>query len=238
MKETIPVPEGTRSIVIEFRDEISVAFEQAEAQGSASVPLHKPKPHCACTGLDILRQRGTPIELIHSTLVADDLTTATHVFRTVVLEYVYEKIANLYPDSDVRFINSSQLHRQGDSNTPEDQVGLMVSGPGRGIAFTPTFDATPFEDHGFIPVCAISGGRVHRDISDHGHTATMSLLETLTDNIVENVKNGVSNANIEKGTRISFYICVDLSVFSLKSSYTGIDAEASIALLAYTPYTN
>ena len=57
------------------------------------------------TGIDILRTRGTPIELIGSYLAAGDKKMAGATFRTSVLEYLYEKLIT-YEKCKVRFVHS------------------------------------------------------------------------------------------------------------------------------------
>ena len=60
------------------------------------------------TGIDVLRTRGTPIELIGSYLAAGDRRMANTAFRTAVLEYVYEKLAAC-ERCKVRFVHADTL---------------------------------------------------------------------------------------------------------------------------------
>jgi hypothetical protein len=234
---SVKVPPGARIITIGFgetikesADGVRAGFEKAEKDGVASVSMTSDVPR---TGLDVLRMRGTPIEMIHSTLVAGDIETANAMFHTTILEYVYEKIFAAYMGDDVAFINSRQLIRQG-----EDQVGIVVDGPGCGIPFTPEFDAIPFQEKGFVPICGIDGGNIHLIITDHGNAAVMTLVEDISESIFNAVKEGISKAGIKKETCIHFRIGTDLSDTHIKSDGNSIDARANIALLAFVHFAN
>jgi hypothetical protein len=70
-----------------------------------------------CTGLEILRTRGTPVELIGSALAAGDIALANAAFRTVVLEYIYEKVDEYGSDCNVVFVHSHKLSENAELHT-------------------------------------------------------------------------------------------------------------------------
>jgi hypothetical protein len=235
----LTIPPGARVMTIAFGekmvendDEVRSAFEKAEQQGVASIALTPQENIRKATGLDILRMRGTPIDMIHSAVAAGDNELANAMFRTCILEYVYEKIQAIWPEDVVKFIHSKALARK------DEQLGLEVEGPCRSIPLTPAFDAIAFGNHGLVPVCSIDGGRIHLIIHDDGDAAVMQIIEDLSERIADNIRDGMANAGVKKSTQVFFNLVVDISTVNIKIDETGIDAEASIPIVAYHTITD
>lgn len=87
----------------EAKETVEEAFKQAEKYGSATIPLPR-EDAAGQTTIDKLRVRGTPIELIHSYFLADQLAEANAAFRTSLLENIYERL-DLIEDLEVAFLN-------------------------------------------------------------------------------------------------------------------------------------
>jgi hypothetical protein len=232
------VPPGANTLTLAFGekmtendDTVREAFAQAEKNGTASVSLRQPEDLQKAAGLDYLRELGTPIELVHSALVADDAKVANDMFRTSILEYFYEKIQATYPNDTVRFICSRSLHRE------DEKLGVLVDGAGQGIAFTPEFDNVPFDYRGFVPLCTLDGGHIHQVTTDSGNAAVLAIIETLTDYMFEDVLTAVDDATDQLGAgrsaRITFHIAVDLGHFSISREKDGFSARASVPVAAY-----
>jgi hypothetical protein len=96
----------------EAKDTVVEAFQQAEKYGSATIPLPR-EDAAGQTTIDKLKMRGTPIELIHSYYLADQLADANAAFRTSLLENIYERLA-LIDDLEVAF-----MHKDGLDGEPE-----------------------------------------------------------------------------------------------------------------------
>jgi hypothetical protein len=96
----------------EAKETVEEAFKQAEKYGSATIPLPR-EDAAGQTTIDKLRIRGTPIELIHSYFLADQLAEANAAFRTSLLENIYERL-DLIEDLEVAF-----LPKEGVEGEPE-----------------------------------------------------------------------------------------------------------------------
>lgn len=104
----IPAGMATR-ITIETADErhtsadpFTLAAAKAEAEAEAEDTQK-------ATGLDLLRMRGTPIELIYSALLAKDDELTQSACRTTVLEYLYETLVERWPGTRVSFVNDKAV---------------------------------------------------------------------------------------------------------------------------------
>lgn len=93
---------------------ISVPLTRIKADllaDTEQLPATKEKP----TTIDRLRSRGTPIELIHSYLIAEDPQAQT-AFRTSVLEALYERLIDVFDTgATVRFEDINILERTANS---------------------------------------------------------------------------------------------------------------------------
>lgn len=95
----------------EAKDTVEEAFKQAEQYGCASIPLPR-EDATGKTTIDKLRLRGTPIELIHSYFLADQLAEANAAFRTSLLENIYERL-DLIEDLEVAFLPRNVATKNG-----------------------------------------------------------------------------------------------------------------------------
>lgn len=112
------IPPGVKWISVTYHEDLAEenntvekAFEEAATKGTATVCMCK--SHTEPTGLDILRTRGTPVELIGSALHAGDTKTTNKAFRTTVLEYLYEKLKTIH--EPVRFVRGDEPKKGGTS---------------------------------------------------------------------------------------------------------------------------
>jgi hypothetical protein len=238
----LTIPPGARIISIGFGesiegadDSIRAAFAKAEKDGVATIALHEAEHARKATGLDILRMRGTPIEMIYSTLMADDIENATAMFRTSILEYIFEKIAHF--GWGVSFINSKQLHRRG------EQLGFVIDidkdATGKVIALTPEHDTLPFQGSGIAKLCNIESGRYKTaPIGDDGNTTVMGTIETLSGNVFSEVSQGISNANLGEGVIPIIHIVVDLCAITIEAKDGIIEADIRIPMVAYAADVN
>lgn len=237
----LTIPAGARHITIGFSetveegdDNVRAAFEQAEKQGVASIPLTERDDVRKATGLDILRLRGTPIEMIYSALAAGDIEGANAMFRTSVLEYVYEKIVTV--GWAASFINSRNLQR-----SDEDKLGKVIEGNNiMAIGLTPEFDSVIGTNKVFAPVCKVeSGQRLLQSIDDSGIASVMGVIENISDTISAEISQGISNAKLNEYSIPQINLVVDLSRINVaREGETGIKAEASIPALAYATIAN
>lgn len=117
-------------------DHVQRAFRKAEYEGTASVPVAEPRGIRKFTGLDVLRMRGTPTELIYSALLARDTELAQDACRTTVLEYLYEKLIDRWPETYVKFVSSKTqpatlaqpltVHTRAEGPIADDGTALIL----------------------------------------------------------------------------------------------------------------
>lgn len=98
----------------EAKETVEEAFKQAEKYGSATIPLPR-EDAAGQTTIDKLRVRGTPIELIHSYFLADQLAEANAAFRTSLLENIYERL-DLIDDLEVMFLPKDKVDGEPQSS--------------------------------------------------------------------------------------------------------------------------
>jgi hypothetical protein len=181
------------------------------------------------TGIDILRLRGTPIEMIGSAIAAGDWDTANATFRTSILEYVYEKIA-AYEECDVRFRNSRDLERVGEA------LGLRISSddPLATIGLTPEHDTASIGKGGHAWLCKVESGEIAEKIDDHITATVMKVIEVLTGNIIGEISGPISTARERLGRgMIEVHIIVDLFEFDLQGTEKEIKAHANVPMIAF-----
>jgi len=218
----IEVPKGATSV--------EIAFNEAAKQGSVEIPLvDPPRGETKATGIDILRMRGTPIELIGSALAAGDTKTARAAFRTSILEYVYEKIES-YCGAQVFFMSSQDLHRK------EEQLGLIVEsdGPFSVIGLTPEHDTIPCTGAGIAKVCKVESGELRVKIDDHITATVMEIVEKLTGNIIAEITAPLDKVTEQRGGGIiEVRIVVDLFEFDLKADEKEVIAHVNVPMVAF-----
>ena len=232
----LTIPPGARVITIAFGetrtqhdDEVRKAFDTAEQQGIASIPMTKAESPRKATGIDILRMRGTPIELIGSAIAAEDWDTARAAFRTSILEYVYEKIET-FCNAHVTFINSRDLHRK------EEQLGLIIEADDQFvvIGLTPEHDTLPCRGAGIAKLCKVESGEIREKIDDHITASVMAIIEMLTGNIIAEITSPLDKGVERYGTgRIHVRIPVDLFNFELKVVSPEIVAHINVPMVAF-----
>lgn len=223
-KRKVMVPKGTTSI--------EIAFEQADKEpGCVEIPLTdtKHRSETKATGIDILRMRGTPIELIGSCIAAEDWKTAHAAFRTSILEYVYEKIA-AYEDCGVCFRNSRDLERVG------EQLGLLLDSDGSfaTIGLTPEHDTVMHDVKGHAWVCKVESGEMVEKIDDHVTATMMKIIEVLTGNIIGEISGPISAAREKFGKGlVEVHLIVDLFDFKLTITPENITAHIHVPMVAF-----
>jgi hypothetical protein len=218
----IEVPKGATSV--------EIAFNEAAKQGCVEVPLVDPPEGIRkATGIDILRMRGTPIELIGSCIAADDMKTAGAAFRTSILEYVYEKI-EAYCGANVFFMNSRDLHRK------EEQLGLIVEsdGPFSVIGLTPAHDTVPCTGTGIAKVCKVESGELEETIDDHITASVMAIIEKLTGNIIAEITPPLNKVMEQRGDGIiEVRLVVDLFEYELRANAKRVTAHVNVPMVAF-----
>lgn len=177
------------------------------------------------TGLDILRTRGTPIEMIGSALAAGDLHTANATFRTTILEYLYEKIAE-FGDCKVTFINSRQLKPRGDA------TGIHVDNAA--AININTLRVPQHEACTFVPTYLIKSSTVREGISDHIQSTVMAVLECVSGDLYGEIDSAIMFAKKQCGAgKIEVQIVVDLFEFVLQATERYVMAQAEVPVLAF-----
>jgi hypothetical protein len=232
----LTIPPGARVITIAFGEtmeqsdsDVRKAFEKAEKQGVASIALTAENASRKATGIDILRMRGTPIELIGSAIAAEDWETARAAFRTSILEYVYEKVET-YCNAHVSFMNSKDLHRK------EEQLGLIVEGDGpfSVIGLTPQHDTIPCAGAAVAKVCKVESGEIREPIDDHITASVMAIIEKLTGNIIAEITPPLDKVVAQRGEGlIEVRVIVDLFEFDLKADAKEIIAHVNVPMVAF-----
>jgi hypothetical protein len=169
--------------------------------------------------------------MIGSALAAGDTETAHATFRTTILEYVYEKIAE-YGDADIRFVNSRDLHRVGEQlgkYYDTDQGCCLALDIATGVTLSSSGPRI------FAPVSMIDSGDVRQDINDHIQTTVMAVVEYISGNVYAEVYDALKKMRNKPGKsgRLTFNIVVDLFEFDLSTNGKTVTARARIPILCY-----
>ena len=237
----IDIPKGVTSI--------EIAFEQADqGPGCIEVPLtaENTAKGDKNTGLDLLRLRGTPIELIGSAIIAKDWKTAHAAFRTSVLEYIYEKIAAL-ADCRVQFVNSQALQRHQEKEN-KDQLGLTIEGdsPFGIIGLTTAHYSKTYKSNEagpgrlFAPLCKVESGVLEETIGDSVQATVLGIIENISGNIFSEISMPLSKVRGQycgpgklSVVGIHVRIVVDLFEFELTGNEKYIKVHANVPMLAF-----
>lgn len=225
---TLHIPPGVKWISIDYHDgeeenNVQEAFEEAERQGVATTKLtHEDAPGLPLsTGLDILRSRGTPIELIGSYILAGDWDAARAAFRTSILEYVYEKIAT-FTNAHVQFINSK-------NSAIIKHAGTIVT-----IGLTAEHDTHVHHGSCTPSLCMVKSGDVSEGIHDHITATVMAIIEVITGNIIAEITTPLDKALTQhRNGTLEIRIIVNLFEYGLTADAKEITAYANVPMIAY-----
>ncbi|MHC4620545.1 MAG: hypothetical protein ACYTEQ_22585 [Planctomycetota bacterium] len=234
------------NIVVGPGDDIEAAFRRAQETGCAEISLTIPMPVKQLnvdvingedeTVIDKLRMRGTPIELIHSYLIAED-EQAQSAFRTCILEAAYERIKAAFKDSaTVLFETPNKLVLDGERHyRPFDADADAIF---YGIALTPKHDddiCKKGSTIGHATVHTIDINTGHREINDSAPATIIGIIDDITERIEQSVVDRSVEAVSKHGQgHFTIGIVPAMCKTNIEMiSHTEIGANVDIAVYAF-----
>lgn len=223
------------SIVIESED-APVEPTQEEQAAPPSVRLDTAKP---TTGLDMLRMRGAPVEMIYSALVAEEYDVADSMVRTVILEYLHDTVSSQYPDVTIRFLPSTALHATEPDNADEEYLFLRLEEPQQPLSLgtIPTDAPPPPVDASDARLAFLEEleVQVQKSITDDGNAAVLTCVEELLRDVLSTVNDATKNLVKQ---HVTLNIVPSLSEAAVTVENAEVSMSVSLASVIYTTPQN